>query len=104
MYSNDVVFDRLCLRLFRKDVKPFLKHLPKDCFKGANTWHIKGFGQWEVRMPKVDAYWVGTAGTAAGAKVKAFEDYVQKALPPEVLEQYEKDMNDIAIKREDAGE
>jgi len=92
MYSNDVMMDREMLRLFRKDIKPFLKHLPKDCFKGANTWHCRYSVNefWEVRMPNVDFYWSGNAFTAAGAKVKAFEDYIRTTLPPEIYKEYDK--------------
>jgi hypothetical protein len=82
-----LLFCRILLRQFRESIRPYLKHLPKDCLKGAWT-HKTTFGTWECHLPKVGYYWYGSAGYAAEAKHNAFEAYVKEALPPKIYKEY----------------
>lgn len=87
MVDSNIVFCRSLLKSFRQDIRPYLKHLPKDCFKGAFTYK-SSVKCWECRLPTVGYYWFGQASCAAEAKYNAFEAYVKKALPADICKEY----------------
>ena len=80
----------MILRAFRKSIRPFLNHLPKDCFKGAYAWKLSGTTntQWEITMPAVGHVTIVNAHSAYGAKTKVFEEYVENNMDPEIYKEY----------------
>jgi len=92
MDNPNTILESLMLRCFRQDIRPFLKHLPEDCFKGAYAWKLTSVpnNQWEITMPVVDHRCVVNAHSAYGAKVKVFESYVEANLAPEICAEYTK--------------